>query len=286
MLNKPGKNPKISNSYRPISLLSSVGKIFEKVLQKRINNFCDTNNIIPSEQLGFRTHHSTVHQLLHATNSITEDFPSHTRTIICLFADDSAVLAQGSTVNYVLRTLQSFLYSLEEWLTKWRIAVNTDKTKAIMFRKGHPNHNPSILELFDEPIEWVTEVKYLGLVIDNKLTFRQHISYLKEKFWAKIYLCLPLIGDPVFLSRTNSSFSNKSSDLSLPMLHLSGALQPHPIGKKSKYFKTSFSELLVTLHGSYGTLSSTLISKLNQLMTTFRSSQESSSLGSLTIQIA
>ncbi|GBL93385.1 RNA-directed DNA polymerase from mobile element jockey, partial [Araneus ventricosus] len=129
--------------------------------------------------------------------------PSHPRTITCLFADDSAVLAQGTTIKYILRTLQSFLVSLEEWLTKWRIAVNTDKTKAIIFRKGCSNFNPTNLELFDETIEWVTEVKYLGLIIDNKLTFRQHISYLKEKFWAKIYLCLPLIGRNSSLSLEN-----------------------------------------------------------------------------------
>ncbi|GBL87800.1 RNA-directed DNA polymerase from mobile element jockey [Araneus ventricosus] len=65
----------------------------------------------------------------------TSDFPSHPRTITCLFADDSAVLAQ------------------EDWLTKWRIAVNKDKTKAIIFRKGCTNFNPANLELFEEPIE-------------------------------------------------------------------------------------------------------------------------------------
>ncbi|GBO39415.1 RNA-directed DNA polymerase from mobile element jockey [Araneus ventricosus] len=290
MLSKPGKDPKFPQSYRPISLLSSLGKIFEKILQKRINSYCDSSNIIPKEQFGFRAQHSTIHQLLRVTNSITEgmnnkfytggifldiqkafdrvwhdgliykliqlnfpkylinilksflenrtfkvvihgetsntgvikagtpqgsvlspilysiftsDFPSHPRTITCLFADDSAVLAQGTTIKYILRTLQSFLASLEEWLTKWRIAVNTDKTKAIIFRKGCSNFNPTNLELFDETIEWVTEVKYLGLIIDNKLTFRQHISYLKEKFWAKIYLCLPLIGRNSSLSLEN-----------------------------------------------------------------------------------
>ncbi|GBN02176.1 RNA-directed DNA polymerase from mobile element jockey [Araneus ventricosus] len=131
------------------------------------------------------------------------NFPSHPRTITCLFADDSAVLAQGTTIKYILRTLQYFLVSPEEWLTKWRIAVNTDKTNAIIFRKGCTNYNPAHLELFEEPIEWVTDVKYLGLIIDNKLTFRQHISYLKEKFWAKIYLCLPLIGRNSSLSLEN-----------------------------------------------------------------------------------
>ncbi|GBM72064.1 RNA-directed DNA polymerase from mobile element jockey [Araneus ventricosus] len=49
---KPDKNPKFPHSYRPISRLSSLGKIYGKVLLKKINNFCDTNNIIPREQFG------------------------------------------------------------------------------------------------------------------------------------------------------------------------------------------------------------------------------------------
>ncbi|GBO07726.1 hypothetical protein AVEN_8551-1 [Araneus ventricosus] len=74
------------------------------------------------------------------------------------------------------------------------MAVNTDKSQAIILRKDHSNITHNTLQFFDEEIKWVTEVKYLKLMIDNKLTFRQHIQYLKEKFWSKINMCLPLIG--------------------------------------------------------------------------------------------
>ncbi|GBM72063.1 hypothetical protein AVEN_108214-1 [Araneus ventricosus] len=154
-----------------------------------------------------------------------------------------------------------------------------------MFRKGRPNHNPVNLELFDEPIEWVTEVKYLGLIIDNKITFRHHISYLKEKFWAKIYLCFPLIGRRSGLSLESKLILFKQ--VLRPILTYAApvwGLAAPSNREKFKSFKTSFSELLLTLHGSYGTLSSTLISKLNQLMTTFKNFQGSSSLGSLTFK--
>lgn len=55
---KAGKPKDHINSYRPISLLSCVGKIFEKCIAKHLNNWCAVNNIIPSHQFGFKKGHS------------------------------------------------------------------------------------------------------------------------------------------------------------------------------------------------------------------------------------
>ncbi|GFS48794.1 probable RNA-directed DNA polymerase from transposon X-element [Trichonephila clavipes] len=44
---KTGKDDKFPDNYRPISLISSLGKIFEKILLKHINSYCEENNIIP-----------------------------------------------------------------------------------------------------------------------------------------------------------------------------------------------------------------------------------------------
>jgi len=62
---KPGKDPSNPASYRPISLLSSISKIFEKLILKRLNLFIFSrnNHIIPNHQCGFRQGHSTSHQL-------------------------------------------------------------------------------------------------------------------------------------------------------------------------------------------------------------------------------
>ncbi|GFT71497.1 probable RNA-directed DNA polymerase from transposon X-element [Trichonephila clavipes] len=78
---KPGKDKKFPDNYRPISLISSLGKIFEKILLKHINNYCDENNIIPDFQHGFRSQTSTQHQLLRATNLIVNGFNSKTYTV-------------------------------------------------------------------------------------------------------------------------------------------------------------------------------------------------------------
>ncbi|GBM89207.1 putative RNA-directed DNA polymerase from transposon X-element [Araneus ventricosus] len=48
MFPKPNQNHKLPGSYRPISLLSNIGKLYEKILLKRLNDHCFSNNIIPN----------------------------------------------------------------------------------------------------------------------------------------------------------------------------------------------------------------------------------------------
>lgn len=58
---KPGKPPDTPESYRPISLLPTLGKIFEKILLKRLTAIAIKQNALPDFQFGFTpiTQHST-----------------------------------------------------------------------------------------------------------------------------------------------------------------------------------------------------------------------------------
>ncbi|KAG5674048.1 hypothetical protein PVAND_004037 [Polypedilum vanderplanki] len=60
---KPRKVKSDPPSYRPISLLSSLSKILEKVILVRLQYHIEVNNIISEEQFGFRSNSSTTHQL-------------------------------------------------------------------------------------------------------------------------------------------------------------------------------------------------------------------------------
>lgn len=71
---KKGKDPIKICSYRPISLLSYINKIVEKIVKSRIVKFLDDKKIIAKEQFGFGTGHSTVDQLTRLTNEITKNF--------------------------------------------------------------------------------------------------------------------------------------------------------------------------------------------------------------------
>ncbi|GFU02627.1 RNA-directed DNA polymerase from mobile element jockey [Trichonephila clavipes] len=80
MIPKPGKDPKFPLNFRPISLISSIGKIYKKILLKRIEKYTLDNSIIPDIQHGFRKETSTCHQLLRATNIIISGFNNHATT--------------------------------------------------------------------------------------------------------------------------------------------------------------------------------------------------------------
>ena len=65
------KDSKLNYSnYRPISLLSNIEKIPEKLMYKRLYAFLDYNNIIYDLQFGFRQQYSTSHALINITENI------------------------------------------------------------------------------------------------------------------------------------------------------------------------------------------------------------------------
>ena len=58
------------SNYRPISLLSNIEKILEKIMYKRLYTFLNNNNIIYNLQFGFRQQYSTSHALINITEII------------------------------------------------------------------------------------------------------------------------------------------------------------------------------------------------------------------------
>lgn len=74
MINKPGKNENDVISYRPISLLPILSKLFEKALVRRIKPILIANKLIPDHQFGFRDKHGTVEQIHRIIDVISKDF--------------------------------------------------------------------------------------------------------------------------------------------------------------------------------------------------------------------
>ncbi|KAI5726243.1 hypothetical protein M8J77_025720 [Diaphorina citri] len=70
MIQKPNKPPEEVTSYRGISLLPAISKLFEKILLKRIMAEDSADRIVPDHQFGFRFGHSTVQQVHRVVNVI------------------------------------------------------------------------------------------------------------------------------------------------------------------------------------------------------------------------
>ena len=73
------------SNYRPISLLSCVGKLQECIIFKHILNFFLTDNLIYRHQQGFLPGHSTVYQHIDLYNQIVQsiDAKQYTRMVFC-----------------------------------------------------------------------------------------------------------------------------------------------------------------------------------------------------------
>jgi hypothetical protein len=85
MFPKAGKDLTSPLNYRPISLLNSLGKLFEKIILKRLNSQLSEQNILREEQFGFKRGHSTTHALLRNVERITHGFNYKKATVmLCL----------------------------------------------------------------------------------------------------------------------------------------------------------------------------------------------------------
>ncbi|CAG9138035.1 unnamed protein product [Plutella xylostella] len=70
MIHKDGKPPNEITSYRPISLLPVVSKLFEKVILRRITPVLTERSVIPKHQFGFRKQHATTEQVHRVCSTI------------------------------------------------------------------------------------------------------------------------------------------------------------------------------------------------------------------------
>lgn len=278
MIAKPGKPPNETTSYRPVSLLPTMSKVFEKILLKRIKNMFPPEDLIPNHQFGFREKHSTIQQCHRIVNQIittleqkkictaafldvkqafdkvwhkgllyklkthlpaqiylilksylserhfqvkmnettsklcpvnsgvpqgsvlgpflyllyTADVPVTENTTMATFADDTAILSTDEDPVVASTNLQTHLDKLHDWLLKWRIQVNTEKSTHITFTNKRSTC-PQVT-INNTPIPTKKEVKYLGLHLDERLTWKPHIKAKKQQLNLKVRQMNWLIG--------------------------------------------------------------------------------------------
>ena len=95
------------------------------------------------------------------------------------YADDLVIVSTKDSV----RNCQKALDSLKVATDTLGLKFSTTKTKAMCFQKDVPN---SQLMLRGEAIEWVSEFKYLGVVIDKRLSFHSHMKHTTKKVQSRL----------------------------------------------------------------------------------------------------
>ena len=101
----------------------------------------------------------------------------------CLFADDGALLFED-TCRKTFLAIKLEMLTITKWLEVNKLSLNTSKTNFMVFDNKAECDSLTLLDR--SVIHEVKTVKYLGLMLDNKLKFGEHIDYIKKKVLKRI----------------------------------------------------------------------------------------------------
>ena len=74
------------------------------------------------------------------------------------------------------------------WCAKWRIKLNPEKTKVIIFSRSMLAKKAELnLKLYGETLKIYPQVKFLGIIFDSKLTFQPHFEDILERCNTRYY---------------------------------------------------------------------------------------------------
>jgi hypothetical protein len=259
------------SNYRPISILSTFSKVFEKLFHSRLVAFINKNNILHTNQFGFRSGKSTSLALTHVLSSLLAKCNSHSKVILTLldlkkafdfinhdlllvklkhygirgtplqwiasyltnrsqkcrvnanlsemqsisagvpqgsilgpilfiifindvfqfssvnielylYADDTAIIFTADNNTDLQTIVDDFFVKYVNWCTMNCIVVNPLKSNFLSF-----NHTNVVVSINGHVLENPHFVKYLGILIDDKLSWNNHVKYVTK-------LCCQRIG--------------------------------------------------------------------------------------------
>ncbi len=70
LLKNPGLDPELLSNLRPISLLSFIPKLLERVVVRQLNTYLESNQLLAPTQSAYRRFHSTETALLKVMNDL------------------------------------------------------------------------------------------------------------------------------------------------------------------------------------------------------------------------
>lgn len=138
---KPGNDKNSTNGYRPITLLNTMAKLLEKIVNNRLIWFIEKSKILSSRQSGFRKHRSTLDNLFIINSEIqkalsTKQYLSMISLDISKAYDSawrhrilmilSKVISNGNLLNYLKNFLSSrkFMVKISKTLSNTFIQEN------------------------------------------------------------------------------------------------------------------------------------------------------------------
>lgn len=115
-------------------------------------------------------------------NIFISDLPTTKYLKKVLFADDTALYRTGNLKEKEIKLIQQDLNKYNDYYKKWKIKINDNKTEGIIFSMGPTDGRNINKPTFNKaPIEWKKQVKYLGTILDRRLTWNENTKYMRNK---------------------------------------------------------------------------------------------------------
>lgn len=99
---------------------------------------------------------------------------------IIQYADDICIYIIHKTYNQCVRDLRYVMYCLQAWLNEHSFQLSPNKSGVMVFTR-HRLVLGDIIKLGKIDITILDSYKYLGIVIDKKLTWKKHLEHIKNK---------------------------------------------------------------------------------------------------------
>ena len=101
---------------------------------------------------------------------------------IIQYADDTTLIRTGSITKAIINELNQDLENVTVWFRSNSLSLNFSKTKYSIYERRKKNEamHPD-LKMENKPLERVSTIKFLGIFVDEKLLWAEHINYVKEK---------------------------------------------------------------------------------------------------------
>ena len=97
-----------------------------------------------------------------------------------LFADDTNVFFSGKDPDELMKKGNATVKLIQDWMTTNKLCLNSDKTCFIIFNRSQFNNNIIRLYLNGVELTQVTSVKFLGVTMDERLSWKNHIQEIQS----------------------------------------------------------------------------------------------------------
>ena len=122
-------------------------------------------------------------------NYTAKDIPGYLQA----FSDDLASLAEGNDTDVIWERTCRTINTIEKWCHTKGLTISTLKTKIVMFTW---NRKWSLrpIKMGGTPIELSPSAKFLGVTLDSKLNFNEHIDKITKKATSSLMQCRRAVG--------------------------------------------------------------------------------------------